>query len=186
MSGWGICSGTVGGQECTACLGYGITPLTNTKATIQAGIDRLLWPNGGTDIPEGLQWAWEVLMPSQHLDEATPEDPTLKRQRAIVIMTDGENCGASGDGYKAVWGLCYYGKPYMDDRLKLLAANIKAAGVQIYAVQFGNAGTDQQALMQQIASSPSAPYYWYAPTAADLTNAFHTIANTLSQLRLSK
>jgi hypothetical protein len=128
-------------------------------------------------------------MPSQPFDEATPDDPPVKRQRAIVLMTDGENCGASGDGYKATWGLCPFnghGPIQMDDRLKLLAANIKAAGIQLYAIQFGNAGTTQQNLMKQIASSPGAPYYWYAPTAADLTNAFHTIANSLSQLRVSK
>jgi Flp pilus assembly protein TadG len=182
------CTGAVGGQECVACLTYGITPLTNTKATIQAGINRLLTPAGGTNIPEGLQWAWEVLMPSAPFTEATPEDPPIKRQRAIVLMTDGENCGASGDGYKATWGLCPnsgHGPAQMDDRLTALAANIKAAGVQIYAIQFGNANTAQQTLMKQIASSDKAPYYWYAPTAADLSTAFNTIANTLSQLRVS-
>jgi Flp pilus assembly protein TadG len=186
VPGWSICSGAVGGSECTACLTHAITPMTNTKATITNAINQLLSPAGGTNITEGLQFAWEVLMPSAPFTEAEPEDPNLKRQRAIVLMTDGENCGASGDGYKATWGLCNYAQPYMDDRLRLLAANIKASGVQLYAIQFGNAGTGQQALMKEIATQPNAPFYWYAPTAAELATAFTTIANTLSQLRLSK
>jgi Flp pilus assembly protein TadG len=186
VSGWADCATAVGGSECVACLTHGITPLTNTKSIILGAINQLISPDGGTNIPSGLQWAWEVLMPSAPFTQAEPEDPHLKRQRAIVLMTDGENCGASGDGYRATWGLCQNAQDEMDDRLRLLAANVKASGVQIYTIQFGNANTGQQILMKEIATQPNAPYYWYAPTAAELGTAFTTIANTLSALRLSK
>jgi len=71
-------------------------------------------------------------------------------------------------------------------RLRTLAANIKATGVIIYAIQFGDITPAQELLMQDVASGPDAPYYFYAPDAATLNSAFQQIANNLSELRLSK
>ncbi len=180
------CSGAVGGQECTACLTIGITKLQSTKTAVLNAINQLTRPDGGTNIPQGLGWGWRVLDASAPFDEASTDDPNLPRTKAIVLMTDGENCGASGDGYKATFGLCLAAQPAMNDRLRQLAINVKNAGIYLYTIQFGNAGTDQQALMQEIASGPGAPYYHYAPTAADLSSAFQEIGNNLSQLRVSR
>ena len=74
----------------------------------------------------------------------------------------------------------------MDDRLRAVAAAIKAQGAIIYTIQFANAGTSSQALLKEIASAPNSPYYHYAPNAATLGQAFKEIANNLSELRLSK
>ncbi len=180
------CSGSVGGQECTACLTIGITPLKNTKADVLTAISQLTNPDGGTNIPQGLGWGWRVLDQSAPFDEASQDDPNVPRTKAIVVMTDGENCGASGDGYKATFGLCLDAQPAMNQRLRELATNIKDSGVYLYTIQFGNAGTAQQQLMQDIASAPEAPYYHYAPTAAELSAAFQEIGNNLSQLRVSR
>jgi Flp pilus assembly protein TadG len=180
------CSGSVGGQECTACLTIGITPLQNIKASVLAAVNQLTNPQGGTNIPQGLGWGWRALDASAPFDEASHDDPNIPRTRAIVVMTDGENCGASGDGYKATFGLCLAAQPAMNDRLRQLAINVKDAGIYLYTIQFGNAGTAQQQLMQDIASGPDAPYYHYAPTAAELSAAFQEIGNNLSQLRVSR
>lgn len=98
------CTLSVGGQECMKCLKHGITPLRNTKSTILTRLGAMNSPDGSTNITEGLSWAWRVLTPSAPFNEADPSPPAPRIQ-AIVLLTDGENWAASGDGYKAVWGL---------------------------------------------------------------------------------
>lgn len=185
IPGFGRCTGAVGNQECRPCLDHGITPLQNTRAAIDAAIDELINPEGVTNIPAGLGWAWRVLSPQAPFTEADPNPPG-RRNQAIVLLTDGENFAGSGDGYKAVFGFGAAGRPEMDDRLRALAANIKAADVTIYTIQFANNGGPLQALMKEIASGPDAPFYHYAPDAAALEQVFKEVANHLSELRLSK
>ena len=74
----------------------------------------------------------------------------------------------------------------MDARLLELAGNIKTDDVIIYVIQFANEGSALQTLLKQVATSPDQPYYYYAPNGDTLQDAFHEIANHLSELRLSK
>jgi len=180
-----ICTGTVSGNECSPCLKHGITPLQSTKATIQAAIDSLLHPNGTTNITQGLGWAWRVVKPEAPFTEAVA-DPEYSRQQAIILLTDGQNFGGDGDGYKTVFGYGSAGRPEMDERLQKIATNIKADGVTLYVIQFANEGTDLQELLQGVASGPESPYYHYAPNTESLRKVFREIANHLSELRLSK
>jgi hypothetical protein len=103
-------------------------------------------------------------------------------------MTDGDNCAAYGDAYKAVFGLCSNttSRDKMNARAEKLAANIKATGVVIYVVQFVETNSTLKAFLKKVASGPDAPYYYYAPDPSALKGAFHEIANHLSELRLSK
>ncbi len=178
------CGLNVGGEECTRCTNSRITPLTHVKAEIVDAVDGLS-ATGNTNIPAGLGWAWRVLLPPAPFTEAEI-DPNYDRDQAIVLLTDGENCPRSGDGYKRVFGSCTGGRAEMNDRLRMLADNVKGDGVIVYVVQFANAGTDLQALLQDVASGPDAPYYYYAPDRASLRQAFREVANNLSMLRLSK
>lgn len=182
----GTCSLSTNGGECTRCLSHGITPLQNQKLTITNAIDALTNPDGNTNIPAGLGWAWRVLMPGAPFTEAVA-DPDYNLQRAIVLLTDGENYGGNGDGYKTVFGLgSSAGANGMNDRLRLLATNIKSSGVVLYVIQFANNGTELQALLKEVASGPGSPFYHYAPDDAALRAVFREIANDLSELRLSK
>ena len=180
----GRCQMSINNEECTPCPPSGITPLQNTKAAIEDAVDALE-ANGYTNIPAGLGWAWRVLMPTAPYTEAIL-NPDYDREQAIVLLTDGENCARSGDGYKRVFGGCSGGRDEMNDRLRLLADSIKADGVIIYVIQFANQGTALQNLLKEVASGPDAPYYHYAPSGDDLRNVFRQIANHLSILRLSK
>jgi Mg-chelatase subunit ChlD len=126
-----------------------------------------------------------VLTPTTPFTEAEL-NPEYRRQQVIVLLTDGENVGGSGDGYKGVFGLGSTAQPKMDARLRELATHIKATGVIIYVIQFANDGTALQTLLKSVASGPDAPYYHYAPDADTLQDVFHEIANHLSELRLSK
>jgi Mg-chelatase subunit ChlD len=168
-------------SSCTPCLQYGIRTLTDTKETIQAAIDALQTPGGHTDLPQGLDMAWQVLTPTAPYTEADP-NPPVPRKQAIVILTDGYNTQAQGDAYKNTRSASQ-----LDARLRTLADNIKATGVKIYAIQFGDAPTAAQAdLMKYVATEPNSPFYFYAPDGAALNAAFQQVANSLSQLRLSK
>jgi len=181
----GTCTLSVGGSECRRCLSHGITPLKKVKADIQAAINALQNPTSTTNIPQGLGWAWRVLKPTAPFTEAIA-NPPVNRQQAIVLLTDGENYGGSGDGYKGTFGVGGTAKTAMDERLKLIADNIKADGVILYVIQFANNGTALQTLLKQVASGPGSPFYHYAPDAAALQLVFYEIASHLSELRLSK
>lgn len=184
VSGPDDCELSVGGEECTRCPSSRITPLQNTKAAIADAVDDLR-ATGNTNIPAGLAWGWRVLMPHSPFTEAEL-DPDYGRDQAIVLLTDGENCPRSGDGYKRIFGDCDGGRPEMNERLRMLAANVKADGVIIYVIQFANEGTELQELLREVASGPDAPYYYYAPDRATLRQVFREVANHLAMLRLSK
>ncbi|HEU0071281.1 MAG TPA: pilus assembly protein [Alphaproteobacteria bacterium] len=179
------CSAAPSGQECTACFTRGITSLQNTKTGITNAINQLITPDGNTNVPAGLAWAWRTLTPASPWTEADP-NPQGRRQQAIVLLTDGENVGGYGDGYKAVFGINSAAQSSMDARTRLLAQNIKAAGVTVYVIQFANNNSSMQTLLKEIATKPDKPFYNYAPNAAALQTVFKEVANNLSELRLSK
>jgi Flp pilus assembly protein TadG len=189
-------------SECTECLGLGILPLQADHATVTKALDAL-WdgsngPGGNTDAPAGLGWAWEVLMPGEPFAEAPVSTP-FQRSEAIVLMTDGYNMGNNGDAYKGVFGaseavqtntshgnLPDGSKNNLTNRLLWLANNIKSGGVKIFVIQYEENDADLTALLKQVASSGSAPYYYYAPDPSALSGIFRDIANNLSALRIVK
>jgi Mg-chelatase subunit ChlD len=197
-SGWGNeCGLSIGGETCASCPNTRITPLNHTKATVISAIDALS-ASGNTNMPAGLAWAWEVLSPEEPFTEAVP-DPDYERDQAIILLTDGENCPRSGDGYKRVFGNCASdpdlstGRPGMEERLRKLAANLKSQGILLYVIQFANGDNDpatpptrQEELLMEIASGTEAPFFMNAPSEADLKMAFREIANHLAQLHLSQ
>jgi len=169
--------------SCTPCLTKGITPMTNNKTTILNAISALPSPRGDTNQVSGLGWAWRMLTPTAPFTESTSNQQ--KTQQAIILATDGQNNAGYGDAYNAAFGLGSAGEPGMDARLKLLAANIKAAGISIYVIQEGTVSSALQTLLKGIATSPDPPYYFYAPDATTLNSSFQQIADHLSSLRLS-
>jgi Flp pilus assembly protein TadG len=191
-------------NDCAVCPAVGVLPLETDKQTITDLIDSLD-PGGTTNIPTGLAWAWEVLMPGAPFDEAVETLP-FPRQRAIVLLTDGENNGGNGDAYKGRFGSGtaagtttnaahgYLPSPpdavntrnNLNNRLKRLAANVKAMGINLYVIQFDEDSPTLTALLSSVATEPNAPYYFNAPTVAELQSAFQQIAANLSKLRLSK
>jgi Mg-chelatase subunit ChlD len=204
---WHRASPTISNPEsndCTACLIHGITPLNHVKQTITDAINALTTPGGNTDIPQGLYWAWEVLMPGDPFNEAVASVP-FPRQRAIVLLTDGEIVGGNGDAYGGRFGANtgagtqqsathgFMPSPpaaantynNLNNRLLQLAANVKAQGIKVYVIQFDNTNPALTTLLSTVATEPNAPYYYNAPTVAELQSAFSQIASNLSKLRLS-
>ncbi|MEE9196302.1 MAG: VWA domain-containing protein, partial [Alphaproteobacteria bacterium] len=174
------------GPECTPALRHGITPLQHKKKVIVNAVNALQYPAGVTNIPAGLGWAWRVLKPAAPFTEAVPDDLDYDRKQAIILLTDGENFGGSGDGYKTTFGLGADARPDMNERLLAVADNVKADGVIIYVIQLSNQGSKLRALLETVASGPASPYYYFAPDADALKRGFREIADHLLQLRLSK
>lgn len=177
-----------GNQECTPCLQHGITPLQSTKTGILDAINELTSPDGYTNIPAGLNWAWHVLMPEAPFTEADAATSATRRMRAIVLLTDGANTGMWGDAYKQVFGVGTGNPPRapMDARLRALADNVKADDVTIYTIQFANNETVMTELLKDVATGRDSPFYNYAPDADTLRQVFKEVANNLSDLRLSR
>ncbi len=174
------------GRRYGDCLAHGITPLTSDRSTIDDAIDDLVSPDGVTDIAQGLAWAWRVVSPGEPFDDADPFPKGL-HDRAIVLLTDGEQWGGYYDGYKRVFGSGSAAGPNgMDDRLRAVAASAKAEGIKIYVIQFYYSSGPLQALLQEVATEPAAPYYHFAPDGDSLKKVFKEIANDLSALRISR
>ncbi|TDQ78943.1 Flp pilus assembly protein TadG [Dongia mobilis] len=197
-------------SECVDTLSVGIVPLTGvkdaaSKSVVTDSIDDLYagsnFPVGGTNVPQGLYWAWEVLMPGEPFNQAKVSVP-FKRTQAIVLLTDGANFGSNGDAYKGVFGWDTAARTNsqngtlpngqnnnLDNRLLQLAKNIKgsnpAQGVKIFVVQYNINDNSLATLLKQVATEPNAPYYFYAPGDAELEDAFKQIAASLSVLRLA-
>jgi Flp pilus assembly protein TadG len=194
------------GEECTSCPTIGILPLQASAAPVTAMINALQ-AGGNTDAPQGLFWAWEVLMPGDPFNEAVV-NPPFQRAQAIVFMTDGQIVGGNGDGYHGWFGegenagtLSGKGKITMPDgstpdnnlnnRMLQLAAKIKGptpldvSAVKIYVIQYDNNDAGLTTLLQTVATQPQAPFY-FLESKADLSDVFDQIAKSLSALRIVK
>lgn len=173
------------GSSCGACLDHGITRLTSEREDIEDAIDALTSPDGETDIVQGLAWAYRVLSPGEPFDDAE-ENPVGNHQRAIVLLTDGQQYGNEADAYDGAFGSgSSAGENGLDERLRDLATYIKSQGIAIYTIQYYYDDGPLASLMQDVASESGAPYYHFAPDSAALNQVFEEIANHLSNLRLS-
>ena len=175
-----------GCPEYSDCLSHGITRLTDQRTAIEDAINALTSPRGVTNIAQGLAWAWRVVSPGEPFADADPF-PTGLHERAIVLLTDGEQYGGTKDGYDAAFGTgAAAGANGMNDRLLAVAESIKDSGIKIYVIQFYFSNGPLQNLLKQVASKPKAPYYHFAPNGDALNTAFEEIADDLSALRISR
>lgn len=144
------------------------TMLKNEIAALAAG--------GATNTTIGLAWGWTMLTQGGTLSAAAAPDPE-KLNKVIVFLTDGLNTyyrmGAGCDGSNSCSGA--------DTRTALVCENIKKDNIQIYAIRVmdGNA-----TLLRNCASDPS--MYYNVTAASQLTNVFASIAQALSNLRISR
>jgi Flp pilus assembly protein TadG len=87
------------------CPDAPIVPMTYKRANIEAGID-LMGASGSTLIPEGLNWGWRAISPTEPLTkvEASQNQPASvisnyndqHWRKVMVLMTDGDNALQSG------------------------------------------------------------------------------------------
>lgn len=174
--------------------GVEVTSMTPVRQSVVDGI-AAMQARGWTQINQGLIWGWRMLSPNWRglWGGETPatlpvdyDDPQVSK--AIVLLTDGDN---TFNGSKTAYGTpADFGGTdttrvaFLNNRLSTVCTNAKAQGIQIFAITFGaGISTGTQTLMRNCASVPS--YYFDAPTGAQLTTVFQTIAGELQSLRIS-
>jgi Flp pilus assembly protein TadG len=196
-----------GFETCDECPNIGILPLQTDADEVKDMIDDLD-TFGATDAPQGLFWAYEVLMPGAPFDQAKV-NPPFQRAQAIVFMTDGQNFGSNGDAYHGWFGSAEAAgtitskgnltlpdgssvKNNLDNHLLQLAQKIKGttpldpSAVKIYVIQYQENNANLTTLLKAVATQPQAPFYYFAPDTASLSTIFDQIAASLSALRIVK
>lgn len=162
-----------------------ILPMTSAYSasnvtTIKNKIDSLS-PNGGTNQPIGMAWAWETLQSGDPMN--TPaKDSSYKYTDAIILLSDGQNTidrwYGNGSSYSAS----------VDARQKILCDNIKAsstssAPVVIYTIQVNTDGDPESAVLKYCAGAGN---FYPTSTASGIAAAFTAIGNSLNALRVSR
>ena len=135
-------------------------------------------PNGNTNQPIGLVWGWQSLVGGGPLS-APSMDSNYQYQQAIILMSDGLNTADR-------W---YSSQSSVDNRMynssgQGTCANIKAAGITIYAIQVNTGGDPTSTLMQNCASSSDK--FWMITQANQLVSVFNQIGTNLTKLRVAK
>lgn len=153
-----------------------IVPFSTDWNMLKNEIDAMV-AGGATNTTIGFVWGWQMLTNGALLSNAAPADPN-SLEKVMVYLTDGINTYDRG-GIGSCNGSAHC--PRVDTRSELVCAGIRNAGITVYTVRLvqGNA-----TLLRNCATHPS--MYYSANTASDLTSVFQSIAQSLSNLRLSK
>lgn len=154
------------GQSYCSAQSY-LLPLTSDINQVRSTINGMQ-PTGGTNIPVGLAWGWNMLTPGNLLSTSST-DPTIKK--IMILLTDGKNVVDR-----------YFADPsVIDSRTLTLCQNIKAAGITVYTIRLleGDIG-----MLQQCASKSE--YAFNITTASSLNSAFQKISAGFGRLRLAK
>jgi hypothetical protein len=135
-------------------------------------------PNGNTNQPIGLVWGWQSLVGGGPLTAPlTSNDYTY--QKIIILLSDGLNT-------QDRW---YSSQTSIDNRMLAsdgtgTCANIKAAGITIYAIQVNTAGDATSTLLQNCASDTSK--FWMLTSSGQIATTFQQIGTNLTQLRVAQ
>ena len=176
-----------------------VLPLTADLSKARTEISRMReWNESGTNISEGLAWAWRMLSPEPPFTEGRPYD-TPGLNKAIVLLTDGENqvWGGWNSHNKSDYTSYNYlangrlgstdrntAAARVNDKIASLCASIKAKGVKIYTITLELGSSTLQNLFRSCASRPS--MYYNSPSATELDGVFRAIATDLVNLHISR
>ena len=154
------------------------TPLlaaTNNWTALTAKVAQMV-PAGGTNQQIGLAWAWQSLTQGVPLSPPA-EDPNYVYKRVIIILSDGLNTA------NRFYGNGADPSPQVDVRQKLLCDNIKADGVEIYAIQVNTDNDPLSSVLQYCASKPE--NFVMMTNASQIDGALQDIGAKLTKLRLT-
>lgn len=171
--------------------------LTEDRETILTAISKQngLGDASGTVISEGLKWGRHVLTPEAPFTEGSSAKDIRK---VIIVLTDGDTeDGKCGGSYainytpNAYWTNAFYGMLDMTSHCenggKLNAAMLeearkaKEAGIEVFAIRFGDSDSVDVSLMKSITSSKAGTndHYYDAPSAYDIDDVFKKIGRQL-------
>lgn len=161
-----------------------------------------LTPSGNTYHDIGLLWGARFLSPTgifRSENEYTPQGGEIERH--MIFMTDGEACtnetdyGAYGfhwldrritDPASAPTGGCLTTgtiTQQVNARTQAICTAIKNKNITLWVIWFGASSPTIEGMMQSCATTGR---YFAARNSADLQNTFKSIADQISQLRLTR
>jgi Flp pilus assembly protein TadG len=151
--------------------------------TMNSLVDQM-YPDGNTNQPIGLAWAWHSLTGIGPLS-APVMDSRYQYTQVIILLSDGLNT-------EDRW---YTNQSTIDGRMVSstgtgTCANIKAAGIILYTIQVNTGGDPTSTLLQKCASpntaGPVGPKFFLLTSSNQIVSTFNSIGTNLSQLRISK
>ena len=192
-------------EDCPAA----ILPLTADRTKIEDKVADL-FPNGNTNSANGAVWGWRVLSNAAPFTEGVPST-NMDWQKAVVIMTDGQNTIGNYDTHRKS-GISAYGyapeermgedvnrgdrkrsafdsddmRDHLDEKLLRICRRMKKDGILVYTILFDLNDTDTEEVFRSCATSPTEPYFFVAPDGDDLERAFGDIAQDLVNLHVSR
>ncbi len=168
---------------------YGSCPepimgLTNNWDALNGLVDKLE-PDGMTNQPIGLVWAWQSLVGGGPLT-APAKTSGYNYKEIIVLMSDGLNtqnrwtskADSETDKQKKIDKRMYDGAGVGT------CENAKATGITIYTVHVNTDGDPKSTLLENCASGTDK--FWMITSAGDLTTVFNKIATEITKLRVAK
>jgi len=165
-------------EQYNACPAQ-LMPLSYDFAALKSKVDSLT-PNGGTNQPIGIAWAWQSLTSTAPLN-APAEEANYTYKKVLIVMSDGLNTQdrwpSYGNGQTQFSG-------QIDARQRILCDNIKAAGITIYAMHVNTDNDPTSAVLQYCASTPDK--FSTVTSATQIMAAFNSIGSSLSKLRVAQ
>jgi Flp pilus assembly protein TadG len=171
-----------------------LLPMTFNWSAVNTEISNMS-PNGGTNQPIGLFWAWWTLQTVAPF-AAPAKDPNFQYVDAIILLTDGLNTQdrwpANGDGATQFDGSTkspgitptQRAGTAVDAREKLLCDAIKANGTVLYTIQVNTDGEAVSTVLPYCASSPDK--FFILTSSNQISATFASISGSLQKLRVSK
>ncbi len=185
-----------------------VVPLTNDADLMKGEIAKMKphneygGNNSGTNIAQGLVWAWRVLSPGKPFTEGAPYEDT-ETQKVLVLLSDGRNqvvannditqsdytsFGYLADGRMGSTNNYLVAESNVDEKVKAVCSAVKAKGIRLYTILFQVDFAKSQDLFRECASKndQGEPLYYYVPDASQLETAFNDIGKDLTTLRITR
>lgn len=150
------------------CVSQQLMPLSTDWTALKAKINSLN-ASGNTNTTIGLVWGWQLVSQGSTLSSAAP--PANNLDKVIVFLTDGDN----------TQNRFTTSQSSIDSRTSAVCTAIKASGVIVYTIRVMNGN---ETLLKNCASDVGK--YYSVTSASQLTTVFASIAQALSNLRVSQ
>jgi len=176
----GYSDGAYEGRHGT-CQPSGPVPLTDDKVALKAHVDSLV-ANGGTAGHLGIAWSWYLLSPNWSgiwpADSRPRDYGATRTSKFVILMTDGDfniqHPTAGRSSFQQSMDLC--------DEMKTLPSNIQVFTVGFQVPSSVQKTADGRTILEYCATSPG--HAFSADNGDELTEAYRTIARSISDLRL--
>jgi hypothetical protein len=161
--------------------------------------------NSGTNIAQGLVWAWRAISPdSPFVGHEGVSYKNKEVQKVVVLLSDGRNqvvangditgsdytsFGYLADGRMGTTSNYLTAEQNVDQKVTRVCDAIKAKGIRVYTILLQVDFAKTQDLFRNCASvneKTGKPLYYYVPDAPDLPMAFQDIGKDLATLRIMR